>query len=40
VVRAKVEDHRDAGVTLPAVGLMPVPEGLEETLKAAAPSAA
>ena len=40
VVRAKVEDYRDAGVTLPAVGLMPVPEGLEETLKAAAPSAA
>jgi alkanesulfonate monooxygenase SsuD/methylene tetrahydromethanopterin reductase-like flavin-dependent oxidoreductase (luciferase family) len=40
VVRAKVEDYRDAGVTLSASGLMPVPEGLEETLKAAAFSAA
>jgi F420-dependent oxidoreductase-like protein len=40
VVRAKIEDYREAGVTLPAVGVMPVPEGEEETLKAAAPTGA
>ena len=40
VVRSKIADYRDAGVTLPVVGLMPVPEGVEETLKAAAPTAA
>ena len=34
-VRAKIEDYRDAGVTLPLVGPLPVPEGPEATLKAA-----
>jgi F420-dependent oxidoreductase-like protein len=36
-VRAKIEDYRDAGVTLPLVGPLPVPEGPDETLRAAAP---
>ncbi len=40
-VRAKVEDYRSAGVTLPAVGPLPRrpgSAGVEATLEAAAPS--
>jgi alkanesulfonate monooxygenase SsuD/methylene tetrahydromethanopterin reductase-like flavin-dependent oxidoreductase (luciferase family) len=39
-VRAKIADYRDAGVTLPAIAVMPVPEGEEETLRIAAPTGA
>ena len=37
-VRGKIEDYRDAGVTLPVVGPLPVAEGADATLEAAAPS--
>ena len=40
VVMAKIADYRDAGVTLPALGVMPVPEDEDETLKVAAPTGA
>jgi hypothetical protein len=37
MVRGRIRRYRDAGVTLPAVGPMPVAEGPEATLEAAAP---
>jgi F420-dependent oxidoreductase-like protein len=39
-VRAKMADYREAGVTLPMAGTMPVPEGIEGTMRAGAPTAA
>ena len=38
VVRAKLEDYREAGVTQPTVGILPVRGAVEDTLRAGAPA--